>query len=357
MAFGKPSVLLMDLLLLSAVLESLDGGFLHSFSRVSNKFSAKLYNKIRTFPSTSDIFFSPLSISAALGMLELGARGNTKVQMDVALEIENITNIHINISHVLADTNGVINSFTLRFTNRLFRDQGFSFNTSYIEESLAYYGESLGRRDFVNYPAEESGDEINTWVEEQTEDKIKDLLEPGDITPSTLLALVSALYFKSKWASSFDPSQTRKRPFYTANPRPTLVDMMTQTGLFRHIYNEKWQASMIEIPYHGTARMLIILPDQHDGLSHFESQFTGEEIHSLFHSMQESTLAISTVSIPRFVLEDMRIDLKEPLESLWMTDLFSSNADLSGIGGTPGELKLSKVGLSIMHRKWSCFNN
>ncbi|XP_013419575.1 serpin B3-like [Lingula anatina] len=358
MAFGKLSVFFLYLILLSAVLESLDGGYFHSFSRVSNQFSAKLYNKIRTIPSTSNIFFSPLSISAALGMLELGARGNTKVQMDVALEIENITNIQINISHVLADTNGVTNSFTLRFTNRLFGDQGFSLNTSYIDDSLAYYGAPLGRCDFVNFP-EESRDEINKWVKEQTEDKIKDLLEPGDITPSTILALVSAVYFKGKWESHFDQMQTKKRPFYTANPRPTLVDMMTQTGLFRHIYNEKWQASMIEIPYYGTARMLIILPDQHDGLSHFESQFTGEEIHRLFHSMQESTHSISTVSIPRFVLKNMRIDLKEPLKSLGMTDLFSSNADLSGIGGTPGELQLSKVGLQMVlmiYRKFSHLN-
>ncbi|XP_013419578.1 serpin B3-like [Lingula anatina] len=350
MVFGKTSVLLLRLLFLSTVFKLIDGGSSHPFSRVSNKFSAKLYNKIRTFPSASNIFFSPLSISAALGMLELGARGNTKVQMDSALEIENMTNIHLNISHVLEDMNNVINSFTVRITNRLCGEQGFSFNTSYIKDSLAYYGAPVGRRDFVKFP-EESRNEINKWVEEQTEDKIKNLLEPGDITTSTILALVSAVYFKGKWESPFDPSQTRKRPFYTANPRPTLVDMMTQTGLFRHIYSKKWQASMIEIPYDGTSRMLIILPDQQDGLSHFESEFTGEEIHRLFHSMQESALSILTVSIPRFVLENMRIDLKEPLESLGMTDLFSSNADLSGIGGTPGELQLSKVIMSPMQRK------
>ncbi|XP_013419574.1 serpin B3 [Lingula anatina] len=276
-------------------------------------------------------------------MLELGAGWNMKVQMYSALEIENMTDIHGKISHVLEDTNDPNNNFTVRIANRLFGGQMFSFNSSYIEDSLRYYGAQLERQDFVNSP-EESRNMINKWVEEQTEDKIKDFLEPGDITYSTILALVSAVYFKGKWASPFDLSQTRKRPFYTANPRPTLVDMMTQTGLFRYAHSEKWQASMIEIPYHGTASMLIILPDQRDGLSHFESQFTADELLKLFISTQTRV----SLSLPRFVLEDMRIDLKEPLKSLGMTDLFSSNADLSGIGGTPGELKLSKVGLPVM---------
>jgi len=56
------------------------------------KFMSDLYRKLKT--NKGNLFFSPLSISAALSMTYAGAKGETANQMAKGLRIKGITNVH-----------------------------------------------------------------------------------------------------------------------------------------------------------------------------------------------------------------------------------------------------------------------
>lgn len=80
--------------------------------------------------------------------------------------------------------------------------------------------------------AEKRRDEINSLVEEITENHIKDLLPEGSVTAVTNLLLANAAFFKGSWATKFNNQLTEKKTFNGISP--VEVDMMSVTGRFRY---------------------------------------------------------------------------------------------------------------------------
>ena len=74
------------------------------------------------------------------------------------------------------------------------------------------YGASLTPLDFRRAP-EQSRRTINAWVEQQTRDRIKDLVPEGAIKPDTRVVLTNAIYFKGKWKYAFPEAATRNDAF------------------------------------------------------------------------------------------------------------------------------------------------
>lgn len=72
----------------------------------------------------------------------------------------------------------------------------------------------------------ESAAVINKWVEDQTNDKIKNLISPDALGVDTRMVLVNAIYFKGLWQHQFKKDRTDKAPFYTSETDSVMVDMM-----------------------------------------------------------------------------------------------------------------------------------
>lgn len=82
--------------------------------------------------------------------------------------------------------------------------------------------------------AENSRVYINKFVENVTENNIKDILVPGTITQATDLVVANAAYFKGQWASKFSPDDTLKSIFFSTPETHNFVDMMYKKGTFNH---------------------------------------------------------------------------------------------------------------------------
>lgn len=67
---------------------------------------------------------------------------------------------------------------------------------------------------------------INQWVEDKTNNKIKDLIKPDALGPDTRMVLVNAIYFKGLWEHQFFKERTTTAPFYTSETEFVNVDMM-----------------------------------------------------------------------------------------------------------------------------------
>src|SRR5208283_427027 len=75
--------------------------------------------------------------------------------------------------------------------------------------------------------------QINDWVAQQTQDKIKDLLGLDSVNKDTRLVLTNAIYMKAAWASQFAHAATHAAPFTAPDqPKPVDVQMMRQTSRF-----------------------------------------------------------------------------------------------------------------------------
>uniref|UniRef100_A0A8C3T8Q4 Serpin domain-containing protein n=1 Tax=Chelydra serpentina TaxID=8475 RepID=A0A8C3T8Q4_CHESE len=177
-----------------------------SLSASNGSFTLDLFKKLNESLKGKNIFFSPWSISSALAMTYVGAKGNTATQMNLTFHFNE--DIHSQFQAFISLINKSQTSYLLKTANRLYEEQTFQF----LKFVTKYYHAEPQAVNFKK-AAEQARKEINSWVESQTEGKIQNLLPKGAVDPNTALVLVNAIYFKGKWEKRFLNENTSENPF------------------------------------------------------------------------------------------------------------------------------------------------
>ncbi|XP_066578727.1 leukocyte elastase inhibitor [Amia ocellicauda] len=319
---------------------------MEGLSSANTQFALELFRRLSATKPSGNVFFSPLSISSALAMVYLGAKGETASQMAKALNFSKDKNVHSSFEALNSEINKPAASYLLKLANRLYGEKTFNFLQEFLESTRQFYHADLVPVSFAGAP-EESRKQVNIWVEEQTEGKIQDLLKPGTVDPSTILVLVNAIYFKGNWMHKFDEKNTKEMPFKINKNESKPVMMMYQMKKFPFNYVPELNLQVLELPYVGEElSMFILLPEEiSDGssaLEKLEKEMTLKTIHEWTKRENMDTRTDIIVHLPKFKLED-DYELKSPLASLGMVDVFDGvRADLSGMNSGPG-LFLSTV--------------
>ena len=295
----------------------------------NNQFAFDLYKRLAGEES-SNIFFSPYSVSTALAMTYAGARGNTEAQMADTLHFSLPQgDLHAAFGSVIGDLNGRQGQgYQLNTANRLWGQQGYGFLPGFLDVTRQHYGAEMARVDFIG-ATEPTRQTINQWVEEQTQEKIKNLIPSGALTPLTRLVLTNAIYFKSDWKYQFDPEQTEYAPFWTTPDEQVNVSMMRQERELKYAALPTFQ--VLELPYAGEdLSMLALLPNERDGLAKLESWLTAETLGQSAGQMASEKVS---VSMPKFGMTQ-KFGLAPVLSSMGMSDAFDPTAaDFSGMNG------------------------
>ncbi|KAM4574450.1 leukocyte elastase inhibitor isoform 2-T2 [Fundulus diaphanus] len=309
-------------------------------------FALELFRTLSRTDPAKNIFVSPLSISSAMAMVYLGAKGDTATQMAKALSFTNGEGVHADFQTLNADINSPSASYILKVANRLYGETTSKFLPKFLEATQKFYQADLKPVDFIGNP-EDSRTEINSWVEQQTENKIKDLLKPGTVTPMTRLALVNAIYFKGNWMSRFDATNTKEMPFKVNLNETKMVQMMYQMKKLPYNYISDLGLQILELPYvNQELSMFILLPElatgDSDPLVKLESELTPAKLEEWTDRANMDTQTEIIIHLPKFKLEE-DYELKEHLSKMGMTDVFcAGKANLTGMNGEGG-LFLSTV--------------
>lgn len=276
-----------------------------------------------------NVFLSPLSLSSALAMVLLGAKGNTEAQMSQALCLNRVGDVHQSFQSLLKEINKSTTQCLLRTANRLFGEKTCDFLPAFKESCQNFYEADLEELSFAE-DTEECRKHINDWVKEKTEGKISEILGAGTVGPLTKLVLVNAIYFKGKWNKQFDRKYTRGMPFKTNQEKKT-VQMMFKQAKFKMGYVDEVHAQVLELPYVGEElSMVILLPDDNTDLAVVEKALTYEKFRA-WTNPEKLTEDKVQVFLPRLKLEES-YDLEAFLRSLGMIDAFEeAKADFSGM--------------------------
>jgi serpin B len=285
-----------------------------------------------------NLFFSPYSITSALAMTAAGAAGDTKQQIRDALQVQlegvqfdqAINTIDLSLMDHSSETDGI----TLNVVNSTWMQNGWDFRIGYLDHLARYYGAGVNLMDFSRQP-EESRQIINTWVADQTNDKILDLIPEGAINVNTVLVLTNAIYFLADWQFAFKPELTKDYTFFLLDNTSTKAPLMSfvDEGKRVHmLYARKNGVRALDFPYKGDRlAMTVIMPDT-DSFPSFESTLSTARLDELFSALHKESLM---VSLPKFKFTYGSKSLKNALVQLGMTDAFSpGGADFSGIDGT-----------------------
>ncbi|XP_049527225.1 serpin B3-like [Dermacentor silvarum] len=183
--------------------------------------------------------------------------------------------------------------------------------------------------------------EANKWVSDETKSKIKELIPPGSVTESTVFIILNAIYFKGRWAQPFDERDSKNQTFHLNSGSSVEVEMMFQSNAqFKVGQSAELKATLVEMPYFDeTFSMVILVPDEVEGLPFLEEQLTESRLRSALNSLAMKDNV--ELTLPKFKLE-YSASLKDVLSALGAKDLFSDSADLSGIFES-GKASVSQV--------------
>lgn len=312
----------------------------YDITAANNAFTFDMYRKV-TNTEENNIFFSPYSIFSAMAICYEGSQGITKEQIaNVFYFPLDKTILKVSLGEIVDDLNTETDDYELKNANALWIQKDFAVKKQYISNVENYYSGNVENLDFVEEP-EESKNTINNWVEEQTNDKIKDLIPDGAINKKTRLIITNAIYFNGKWQNEFDKEATKKDDFYPSGDEELLVDMMYTKQYFS--YGENSKAKIIELPYKGdNLCMYVVLPDKND-INDFETDFSVGDYEKLKSDM-DSEYEVKTW-IPKFKFET-KIELSSSLTEMGIVDAFDNDkANFSEISDEQisERLKISKV--------------
>ncbi|MCC5828858.1 MAG: serpin family protein, partial [Phycisphaeraceae bacterium] len=290
-----------------------------------------------------NLFYSPYSISSAVSMAWVGARGETEKQFAKAMQLtEEQARDHGWVFPAFGKLSDHINDyqkgedppFVLSTANAIWGQSNYNFHQAYLDTLDKDYRAPLRLMNFIEDP-DGSRIEINQWVERKTQDRIKNLLPEGSIDGMTRLVLTNAIYFKGKWANEFNPSSTRPMPFHTLESvaservQPARAQMMHRTGDYRFVQTPDYKA--IELPYVGGDLVMNVFLPKPGTFEKFEEGLTAAHLSELIGRVHEARMVEVRVHLPRFKMT-VTPKLGETLKTLGLSDAFAPNrADFSGM--------------------------
>lgn len=308
-----------------------------TFAKASNTFAAELYQKTIEGKS-GNVIISPASVQSAVTLAMFGANGDTKAEMLSGMKYPAGFGDEAIAKNFEVFTENVKKTNGLKIANKVYVMKNYSVKKTFQDVATKSFASEAQSLDFAKNV--ESSNTINAWVEDNTNNKIKDLIKPDMLTVDTRMVLVNAIYFKGFWTYQFSPNDTFKAPFYLNEQDSVQVDFMKIKKNFKYGFLEELDATALELPYKDSdVSMLIILPNKKTGLSALESKLHTVDLGELSKKMYSQEV---NVEIPKFKIE-FDIELNEPLQKLGMNKMFNDGADFSGLLESDEQLKVSKV--------------
>lgn len=262
--------------------------------------------------SSSNIFISPYSIKKAFSLAYLGADGKTKEEIKNVMDLdENQIKESIIYENQLKQQNG----YELNISNNIWIDKTFDIKSEYEQKTNELLNSEVKKLDFKNN-SEEATNIINNEIENQTKEKIKDLIPKGVLNSTTRTVLTNAIYLKADWEKVFDKNATNEDTFKGANKEENKIKMMHKTSNFNYFENDLFQS--IQIPYKNNHLKMVVLLPKDEKMSSVLKDINKyyDEVLNKSNNMEVA------LSFPKFEFKSESISLKDKLIQMGIKEAF-----------------------------------
>jgi len=283
---------------------------------INPAFDTNLYQLLKQ--GDGNVFFSPYSITECLGMVYAGTGKNTAAEIgkamsfgkDAKLTSVELKKLRTHLSQSLNRSDCKLNIANALCVTGITPKQGY---------------QNIVRDEFGGEIFSGGLAEINGWASKKTEGKIKEILK--QLSPDSACVLLNAVYFKGDWKYAFKANDTHKANFHLTNNDKVKVDMMKQKGGFKVLRGNGM--TIVELPYKNSASMVLMLPDQADGMAALEKKLNDGLLLDLGQRLSQSQPERIELHLPKFKIE-AKCDLVGAMKSLGMKEAFEGDgADFS----------------------------
>jgi len=298
----------------------------------SEKFGHDLFK--RHANNKENLLISPFSIYSALSMLYAGTASDTAKELEDVMYFDQNLSVHNSFKELLAMQTNRANR--LNVANSIWPNSNFVLSSKFSKVLQDDYKSSITPLDYSNATSYKT---INAWVEDHTEEKIKDLLSP--LSSTTKIVLVNAIYFLGNWLTEFDANSTTQAPFYLDGGDSVDVQMMSLETELNVSSNAMFKS--VELPYAAKEfSMFIVLPNDGHSISTCLTHLDDIKLEELTSGLSEQN---TVLKLPKFKFKWGTKSLKSDLKSLGMKKIFSdSEADFRLLSNVQiGDLFVSDV--------------
>ena len=350
-------------------------------------YNASAHDLFRTFTaSPGNIVFSPYSIGAAMAMVLAGARRETAAEMTTVLR-QSLAPAAIDAANagLVAALEGYDKSaLPVACPSAAMRFNGQECEAPLPADRVCTFGYNQGNRcvapghkapsaafkaanalmllkakgDMISpayaalleakYRAQvfrgAELDEINRWVDRQTEGKVEKILD--QIDPDAPAVILNAVYFKAAWQTPFVHNATSDADFHLTPAATVRVATMRRLGHYQMLVRPDFRA--IRLPYSAEAlSMVIVLPNEPGGATRLARDFDAPALAALFRDLAEWKAV--ELALPRFKT-GFRANLGELFIKAGMRRAFdAARADFSGMTDRPPPQARLAIG-EVVHR-------
>jgi serpin B len=288
-------------------------------------FAFDLYRAQVGADSTSNVFYSPYSISVALAMTFAGSGGNTASQIASAMHFT-LPPAQLDAAFDAVDLALTSRqNIKLAIANSIWGQKTLTYGAPFLATLAVDFGSEVRGVDFISAPTQ-AANAINGWVADQTSGKIENLFAPGSLDTSTRVVLVNAIYFNANWQTKFDPSKTVQGTFTKLDGSTVNPSMMTNAYISLLAASQPTYTA-VDIPYDGgELSMLVVMPNG-DEFTSIEAGLSGDFLTGVITGLAQTSVALE---LPKFTLSGASVSLKPALTTLGIMDAFDpTTANLS----------------------------
>ncbi len=287
----------------------------------NNNFSMDLFKSVNTEDLDKNVFLSPVSASFSLGMTMNGSDGSTYEKMKNTLGFSDLSLEEINATYgaLIQELYTVSDGVEFNLANSIWYSNLFSLQDEFRQLNENYFDAKVEGLDFGN--AENTLNTINSWVEDQTNDRIKDLIQ--ELDPNACMFLINAIYFKADWKYQFDEENTAESQFFTGSDETVVCDMMNIKSNFKYLQANDYDA--VELPYgNENYAMLLVMPTA-ENVNDFVKITNHSVIADIVASLGEDSV---NVALPKMEIEYEK-ELNDALKSMGISEAFEPTANFS----------------------------
>ena len=276
---------------------------------------------LQKYAGEKSTLISPLSIAMALGMTANGAREGTLAGMEqvLGLPIEKLNRFLAAYGASLPQGD----TFGMHLANGIWiREDGqFVPDKEFLQANADYYRAALRTTDFDDGTLQE----INGFVKKNTDGMIERILDR--IPEESLMYLVNALAFESKWDAPYNGNNVWSMEFMTESGEKQSMQGMHST---EYLYLENEDITGFIRPYaENRYAFVALLPKKGKNVGECLLDFSAQSLRDLLTNPQQT--AVLAV-LPKFE-KTYDAELQDTLSTLGMEEAFDSNkADFSGMG-------------------------
>lgn len=293
-------------------------------------FSLKLYHAFSAMKKAeTNMVFSPFSIASLLTQVLLGAGDNTRTNLESVLSYpKDFTCVHQALKAFT--TKGVTS------VSQIFHSPDLAIRDTFVNASQSLYSSSprvLGNNSDANLEL------INTWVAQNTNNKISQLLD--SLPVDTRLVLLNAVYLSAKWKTTFDPTKTRMEPFHFKNSIIKVLTMNSKKYPVAHFIDQTLKANVGQLQLSHNMSLVILVPQNlKHRLEDVEQALSPSVFKAIMKKLEMSKFQPTLLSLPRIKVTTSQ-DMLSIMEKLEFFD-FSYDLNLCGLTEDP-DLQVSAM--------------